>query len=159
MLTTRSCSKTQNTSHNPPGHSSLSPCTLRNTMGPKNYSRWMGEPKTIAATGCRIVIPNAMSLFAWSTIKPNSKGCEDNLSKLLEKRSPARPTGAPPGLTLGHSLPWAPMPKRTDTSQEDIELLVETSNGTEKIIIPKNKFFPHPEIPSGERVHTPRFIK
>jgi uncharacterized protein YfaS (alpha-2-macroglobulin family) len=49
--------ETLNTSHNPPGHSSLSPCTLRKTMGAKKSSSWMGKPKTIAATGCRIVIP------------------------------------------------------------------------------------------------------
>ncbi|MBT7971558.1 MAG: hypothetical protein HN570_11215, partial [Verrucomicrobia bacterium] len=81
---------------------------------------------------------NAMSLFAWSTIKPNSKGCEDNLSKLLEKRSPRghwRTTWA----NAWSLLAMGAYAQAHDTSQEDIELLVETSNGTEKIIIPKNK--------------------
>ena len=81
---------------------------------------------------------NAMSLFAWSTIKPNSKGCEDNLSKLLEKRSP----GGHWHTTWANAwslLAMGAYAQAHDTSQEDIELLVETSNGMEKIIIPKNK--------------------
>ena len=81
---------------------------------------------------------NAMSLFAWSTIEPNSKGCEDNLSKLLEKRSP-RGHWHTTWANAWSLLAMGAYAQAHDTSQEDIELLVETSNGTEKIIIPKNK--------------------
>ncbi|MDA7891539.1 MG2 domain-containing protein [Akkermansiaceae bacterium] len=81
---------------------------------------------------------DAMSLFAWSTIKPNSKGCEDNLSKLLAKRSPRghwRTTWA----NAWSLLAMGAYAQAHEISQKDIELLVETSDGTKKIVIPKDK--------------------
>lgn len=81
---------------------------------------------------------DAMALFAWSTIKPNSKGCEDKLTQLLGKRSPRghwRTTWA----NAWSLLAMGAYAQAHETSQEDIELMVETSDGTKKIVIPKDK--------------------
>ncbi|MEN8783356.1 MAG: MG2 domain-containing protein [Akkermansiaceae bacterium] len=81
---------------------------------------------------------NAMALFAWSTISPNSKGCEDNLEQLLEKRSP-RGHWLTTWANAWSLLAMGAYAQAHEISQNDIELMVETSEGTKKIVIPKGK--------------------
>ncbi len=80
----------------------------------------------------------AIELLAWTTLKPNSAPCESSLTRLLGKRSPRGHWRT----TWGNAwslLAMGAYAQVHETSREDITIVLETSDGREEIIIPRDK--------------------
>jgi uncharacterized protein YfaS (alpha-2-macroglobulin family) len=96
--------------------------------------------KSDPATGYWMPSQNsdAFELLAWSTVQPNSPQCEAALTKLLANRSP-RGHWNTTWNNAWSLLAMGQYAKAHETSQEDINLVIETSDGPQNIVIPKDK--------------------
>lgn len=81
---------------------------------------------------------DAIELLAYSTVQPNSPNCENALTKLLGHRSP-RGHWNTTWNNAWSLLAMANYAKTHETSQEDIHLVIQTSDGPQNVTIPKDK--------------------
>lgn len=98
------------------------------------------DPRSQAETGHWMTYRNsdALQLMASSLIQPNSDQCEAHLTRLLATRSP-RGHWNTTWANAWSILAMGTYAQTHEASQEDITLLVETSDGQKEIIIPKDK--------------------
>ena len=96
--------------------------------------------KTEAETGHWMSYRNSdsLQLLASSRIQPESDKCEAHLTKLLAKRTP-RGHWRTTWNNAWSLLAMGAYAETHETSQEDITLVIETSEGKREILIPKDK--------------------